>query len=77
MANCKICNKQFHACSSCGYNYSWEHDYCCNDCFDKSTAITELTEVFRRFNRIELDILDNSGEEEIKYAIRKVLEEKK
>ena len=76
MANCKTCNKHFHACSGCCLDYSWEYDYCCEACFNKSSNIAKLKEVFKKLTVDELTLLDNSGEEEMNYVIRKLLEEK-
>ncbi len=36
MATCKKCNKNFHACFSCGLFYEREWDYCSSSCWDLS-----------------------------------------
>lgn len=36
MVKCKVCGKEFHACSSCGMSYNWEYDYCNETCWRKS-----------------------------------------
>lgn len=33
MPKCKICDKEFHACSSCGLNYDYEWNYCSKRCW--------------------------------------------
>jgi hypothetical protein len=34
MAQCKICGKKYHACSSCGLQF-WEYEYCSEKCRDE------------------------------------------
>lgn len=34
MAVCKVCDKSYHACSSCGLS-DWEYDFCSSPCRDK------------------------------------------
>ncbi len=46
MSNCKVCNKQYHACMSCGIE-NWEYDFCNINCLksfleEKEPAFLEL-----------------------------------
>ena len=34
--NCKICNKKFHHCSSCGYDRYQSNGFCSKECFEKT-----------------------------------------
>lgn len=36
MVKCKICGKEFHACSNCGLDSYWEYDYCSITCWRQS-----------------------------------------
>lgn len=36
MPICKICEKKFHACSSCHLNNEWEYEYCSEKCYGES-----------------------------------------
>ena len=46
MPTCKICNKKYHFCSSCGCNSPFElnyHDiYCSTTCFEKSKQYNDI-----------------------------------
>lgn len=55
MAQCKICLKEYHACSSCGLEW-WEYDYCSESCFLKTVeGKWEFTKT----------IIDNSEDDEL------------
>ena len=34
MVSCKVCNEQYHACSSCGIEI-WEHYFCSQSCLEQ------------------------------------------
>lgn len=36
MAQCKVCDKKYHACGSCGLA-NWEYDYCGFKCYQEGT----------------------------------------
>ena len=40
MVNCKICNKEYHACSSCGIDHDWQWRYCSEHCWRRSEEYT-------------------------------------
>lgn len=43
---CPVCNKEFHACKSCGLNHSWEYKYCCRSCYEKSEEYLRTKFIF-------------------------------
>ena len=49
MAYCHNCGKSFHACSSCGLNYSWEYNFCSEACWKESD---EYKEAISRMERL-------------------------
>lgn len=73
MAVCKNknCNRKFHACDSCSLTYSWEYEYCCDQCWKTSEEykkVVNTLEVF--FNSLAgwqqvtfIDILDELDDE--------------
>lgn len=40
MPKCEVCDKQFHACGSCGLE-TWEWDYCSLKCYKEGRAPIE------------------------------------
>jgi hypothetical protein len=51
MAECIKCNKQYHACPSCGLT-DWEWYYCSPNCFKevKTEKIAQIKEILKNLN---------------------------
>ena len=49
MAVCRKCGKEFHACSSCCLSYSWEYNYCGDNCYLTSKEYLEISEKISNF----------------------------
>jgi hypothetical protein len=47
---CPVCQKQFHACGSCGLNHDWEYRFCSLECYNLSgyftTAIKNMQDFY-------------------------------
>lgn len=67
MATCKVCGKEYHACSSCDLR-DWEYSYCCTDCWDREEEhIKDLNVVMHLLDSLtkeQLLSLDRLGTDE-------------
>ena len=70
---CKSCGREYHHCSSCGYDGEWydQYEYCCESCAKKSlghvdlkTKIVEFIESLTKEQRITfMDIIESDDDE--------------
>lgn len=49
MPNCKTCEKEFHACSSCDLYYFWEYEYCSSACWRRSEEYKKMIDRISKF----------------------------
>ena len=49
MPKCKTCNRQFHACSSCGLDHSWEFSFCSEKCYKESEDYQKIFKICNDF----------------------------
>jgi len=79
MAECKQCNKSFHACWSCGLiGHEW--DYCSDKCWNESKEKQELEDYVNTWTLKQLHLYNSFDEDDLcsaldyRYSTLKVLD---